>query len=241
MAYGISFDFWNTLYASGDETQRHQQRISFFREIVSAYRPFDRDSIEKVFEWSRQFFIHNWRVHQVTPTCEARIQQMGKHLGVNISVIDIKKTVAFFGNLIRQVPPPEIDNLKTCVHELAVQYPLAIISDTGYITGKYIRQFLREENLLEYFQSLIFSDEHRHCKPHPSVFRLTCRNLGIDCRYLIHIGDLEQTDVKGILDCGGISIKYTGVSGTDQDKTVSPHLINDYKELPSLIENLTNT
>jgi len=241
MQYGISFDFWNTLYASGDESERHQQRISFFTEVLSAYRPFRRDMVEEVFEWSRQFFIQQWLVHQVTPACEMRIQQMAARLDVNISDHDTKKTAAFFGNLIRQIPPLEIDNLKACIRDLARCYPLAIISDTGYITGKYIRQFLRDENLLKYFRSLIFSDEHHHSKPHPSVFQLTCRNLGIDCTSLIHIGDLEQTDVHGILSCGGISIKFTGVSSTDGEKTAAAHFIDDYKELPSLIENLITT
>lgn len=240
MRFAISFDFWNTLYGTGDEPLRHKLRVAFFQKQLSAYVQTDIASLEKTFEWSRQHFLHNWIEKHTTPSTEERIRMMAKRLGVELSADETQTIAAYFGRLIHQVPPQCLDNLKDCIVELSTHYPLAIISDTGYITGKHIRRFLEEEHLLPYFTSFVFSDEHDYCKPHPSVFRRTCQNLQIKCSQLIHIGDLEHTDVKGIRACGGISIKYTGASANDREKSEADHIIKDYTMLPALIGTLTS-
>ncbi len=89
-------------------------------------------------------------------------------------------------------------------------------------------------------QLIMFSDEHPHCKPHSSLFKLTCDRFKIDCSRLIHIGDLEKTDVKGANDSRGISIKYTGWHNNPVEKSLAKYIINDYQTLSQTITDIVN-
>jgi putative hydrolase of the HAD superfamily len=151
----------------------------------------------------------------------------------------VEQTAGYFCSLIFSVPPAEIPGLKGLIPELARKYPLGLISDTGYITGNYIRQFLQNENLLLYFSSFMFSDEQAYSKPHRSVFEQTARNLNISLERLIHIGDLERTDVAGARQAGCYCIKYTGAHKSPaRDETRAHFSIDNYQELPATLDRL---
>ncbi len=241
MNFGISFDFWNTLFGNGDEPERYQRRLDFFYDVISSYRITDHASIEKAFRASTKFFIHEWQNNYRTPSALERIQYMADLLSVNVNKSDIEKTADFFGQLIFSIPPEvNVDNLQI-VRQLSENYPLGLISDTGYISGKYIRQFLAEHDILSQFNSLIFSDEQLHSKPHRSVFELTCQNLNISCETLIHIGDLEKTDIKGAQATGGIAIKFTGWSDNTSDHSMADYILHDYHSIKKTIDHIVNS
>ena len=240
MTFGISFDFWNTLFGNGDEPARHKKRIDYFHRIVSTYIKSDYTAVENAFRESTQFFLHEWQNNYRTPTASERIRYMSKFLGVTLSNDDIKKTADYFGQLIFIIPPEKNPENIRIIKELSEKYPLGLISDTGYISGKYIRQFLIQEDLITSFSSLFFSDEHSHSKPHLSVFKSTCTALNISCSQLIHIGDLEKTDMKGASDSGGIGIKYTAWNNNKDTNSMANYTIGSYKELYEIITNIVN-
>jgi len=240
LKFGISFDFWNTLYGNGDEPERHYRRVNYFYKIVSTYIKTDINTIEKALRASTKYFVYEWQNNYRTPTASERILYMADILSVKLKNTDLEKTTDFFGKLIFTVPPVTNPINLDIVRQLATNYPLGLISDTGYISGKYIRQFLTDQNMLTSFTSLLFSDEHPHCKPHSSLFKLTCDKLKIDCSRLIHIGDLEKTDVKGANDVGGIGIKYTGWHNNPAEKSLAKYIINDYQTLSRTITDIVN-
>jgi putative hydrolase of the HAD superfamily len=238
MNYAISFDFWNTLYGNGPESKRQKLRAGYFRKIIANYKKHNLKTIETAFSSSMELFLQNWRHKQRTPTPEERIQYMAKILRIDLNENEVNQISEYFGNLIFKIPPQNIRSVNTIIAQLAEKYPLGIISDTGYITGEYIRDFLEKEQLLPHFSSLVFSDEQKYCKPHISVFQITCKTLKVDCSRLIHIGDLEHTDVKGVKDAGGISIKYIGNNINTSGNSRADYTIDSYETLPHLIDNI---
>jgi len=199
------------------------------------------NSIEKVFQASTTFFIYEWQNNYRTPTAPERIQYMAKLLSVKLDNEDIDKISEYFGNLIFSVPPDNTTvNLKV-VRQLVENYPIGLISDTGYISGKYIREFLLKQGILSYFRSMIFSDEQKFCKPHSSVFLKTCKKLNIHSSRLIHIGDLEHTDIKGAKDFGCIGIRFTGWNNGAPESSRADQIINNYNDLFHAIENIVNS
>jgi len=240
-SFGISFDFWNTLYGNGDEPKRHNLRVEYFYKSVSKYIKIDLNSIEKVFQASMEFFIYEWQNNFRTPTASERILYMANLLSVKLKSNDIDEISEYFGNLIFSVPPQNTPLNLTIVKEFAQNYPLGIISDTGYISGKHIREFLKNEGLLSCFNSLVFSDEQKYCKPHHSVFLKTSKKLNIPCSRLIHIGDLELTDIRGAKDSGCISIRYTGWNNGSHGDSRADQIINNYQDLSQTIGEIANS
>jgi putative hydrolase of the HAD superfamily len=98
---------------------------------------------------------------------------------------------------------------------------------------------LRRESLLEAFDSLVFSDEAGRSKPHRTVFERTALMLEADPREIVHIGDLEYTDVVGAKAAGYRAIRFTGVTPMKQDEATAADCVTaDFTELPRLIEEL---
>jgi len=236
MAYGISFDFWNTLYGNGNEKNREKLRLSFFRKTASGKRKLKKNSLEIAFRASREFFFKEWQNNQRTPTPEERIVYMAKILAIDLSQQEIDTIADYFGRLIFTIPPQTLPSVKLIIRELSQKYPLGIISDTGYISGKFIRSFLEKEGLLHYFKSLVFSDEQMHCKPHPSVFELTSSKLQVDPTMMIHIGDLEKTDVVGAKNSGWTSIKFVGASHDSVSVSKADFTIDHFNLFPQLLD-----
>ena len=165
---------------------------------------------------------------------------MAAYLNLPFEDTEINDLTRIYGNMIFKIPPAQIVDMKAVVEKLSQSFRLGIISDTGYISGVYIRKFLEQENILRFFQSTVFSDEQLHSKPHKSVFIKTAESLGIHMRDLIHIGDLERTDIAGAKNAGCIAVKFTGVHNDLADQENAHFVLNDYPSLFSILNQLIN-
>ncbi|WP_404987035.1 HAD family hydrolase [Chryseobacterium sp. M5] len=80
-----------------------------------------------------------------------------------------------------------------------------ILSNTGFIKGKTMRKFLMNENLDQYIDFHIYSDEIKCSKPNPLVFQEVknqIRNQELQMEQILHIGDNPIADYKGAKDFG---------------------------------------
>ncbi len=188
---------------------------------------------------SVDYFFSEWQNKFRTPTVWERVRYICNCLSLQVAAEHVNQVADYFCSLIFSVPPVEIREIKELLPGLAQKFPVGLISDTGYITGKYIRQFLQQENLLQYFSSFMFSDEQPNSKPHRAVFEQTAENLNISVNRLIHIGDLERTDIAGARQAGCYCIKYIGGNNTPgPDITQAHSVINNYQELPAVLSSL---
>jgi len=236
----ISFDFWNTLYADGAENSRMDRRKALFKNTVNTYRSVSEIEINKAFDLSFDFFISEWKEKMRTPTAVERISLMARHLKIDLPYNEVAELAEDFGRLIMEIPPLEIKGVKRTVRILAEKYQLGIISDTGYICGRHIRSFLEKEGMMDCFSSLVFSDEHSHSKPHFSVFKKTADQLNVTLAGLIHIGDLERTDILGASKAGCRSIKFTGANHRSAEKSAATYVANTYESVLTELKNLVS-
>ncbi|MBM7421561.1 MULTISPECIES: HAD family hydrolase [Chryseobacterium] len=80
-----------------------------------------------------------------------------------------------------------------------------ILSNTGFIKGKTMRKFLMNENLDQYIDFHIYSDEIKCSKPNPLVFQEVKNQIGnqeLQMEQILHIGDNPIADYKGAKDFG---------------------------------------
>ena len=114
MNYGISFDFWNTLYAHGLEAKRHNLRKRYFKEQIPRFILIEDYQIDEAFEASINFFLYEWKYKFRTPTAHERIKFIAQRLHISLPTETIYQIADYFGKLIFKVPPQEILEIKNC-------------------------------------------------------------------------------------------------------------------------------
>jgi FMN phosphatase YigB (HAD superfamily) len=68
---------------------------------------------------------------------------------------------------------------------------------------------------------MVFSNEHGHCKPRPSIFEELRRGLGVRYEEMVFVGDNLYADVHGAQSCGMRAVHFDpAVRGT----AVAPHI-----------------
>ena len=105
---------------------------------------------------------------------------------------------------------------------------IGLISNTGMTPGTTFRTYLANTGMLDYFDTLTFSDEVRMSKPGKEIFLLTLRSLGAAPWETVHVGDSVRNDVAGAKKCGLKTVWITGFSeredpgdpATEPDETV---------------------
>ncbi len=100
------------------------------------------------------------------------------------------------------VPVCGIDNLLIALKNKGKK--LGIISNTPL--GNVERIWLKKLNLLQYFDTLIFSIEIGKRKPHKKIFNAAMESIGVHPNESIHIGDSPETDILGAKSAGMMAI-----------------------------------
>jgi putative hydrolase of the HAD superfamily len=159
------------------------------------------------------------------------------YLDVALPQEAITRLTRSFEEGILERPPVLIEGVGETVERLASRYRLGIISDVGYSPGRVLRLVLRDAGLLDHFDSMIFSDEAGRSKPHREVFERTSDALGAAPSEMVHIGDLEHTDIVGAKRAGYRAIRFTGATPMPEgERTEADHVTEDFAEVPRIIE-----
>ncbi|HEX5736389.1 MAG TPA: HAD family hydrolase [Blastocatellia bacterium] len=237
----ISFDFWNTLFTEqpGGFTLYQQTRRRLLREAIREAGEFTDEQLDRACTLEAELHYQVWREeHRTIPTTE-RVGKILTHIEVCLPDDVLASLVSAYEEGVLERPPVLIAGVREAIGELAGNYRLGIISDVGFSPGRVLKEILRREGLLEAFDSLVFSDEAGRSKPHRSVFERTARMLAADPREIVHVGDLEYTDVVGAKAAGYHSIRFTGATPIDEDETtVADHVTDDFTDVPRLVAEL---
>ena len=174
--------------------------------------------------------------HRTLPAAE-RISTILNYLDVAVTEHMLAAIVARFEEGILEHPPVLIRGAREVLRSLAGRYRLGIISDVGFSPGRVLKQVLADNGLLDVFDSLVFSDEAGRAKPHIEVFQRTARSLSADPGAMVHIGDLERTDIMGAKQAGFKAIRFTGVTPMEEDETtIADFVTDDLTDVPKLVE-----
>lgn len=235
----ISIDFWETLVAGmHNSSQRVAHRIDFLKITLQNYGDFDDKNIELVYEQTGKLFSDVWKFSHKTITSGETINAIANRLGVTFSHLDFIALVEIFEKSVLKNPPLLFPELQTVLPKLAKKYPLGIISDTGYSSGIILREFLRQNNVFQYFTSFVFSDEVHAAKPQSKNYLVTCKNFGISCEELLHVGDNQRSDIVGIQNLGGKGILFCQTNKKHVSKTTADEIIFNWNDVFEAIERI---
>lgn len=237
----ISFDFWNTLFTEqpGGFQLYQQRRLSRLEEALRSCGDFTSERIEQACRLEAEAHHAVWmKEHRTLPASE-RVGRVLTHLEACLPDEEMAELIRAHEEGILEHPPVPVEGARETVERLAGRYRLGIISDVGFSPGRVLKDVLKQNRMLHLFDSMIFSDEAGRSKPHPEVFERLARSLQSDPREIIHIGDLEHTDIIGAKRAGFRAIRFTGVTPMGEDEiTVADFVVEDYRELPKILESI---
>jgi putative hydrolase of the HAD superfamily len=233
----ISFDFWNTLFRDRGGTVYHEARLKYFMETVSAYRECHEQEVIDAFKHASRTCHQIWTEQHRTPNARERIEMVLAQLALELPEEILEPMVRFSGEVIHQFPPVLIEGVADLLAVLAPRYKLAIISDTGFSPGTVLREILKRNGIYDYFDVFTFSDEAGRSKPHQSVFMRTTEALGIRPDEMLHIGDLEMTDIAGAKGVGATAVLFAADTETIET-SAADFIVKSHFELLHILERL---
>jgi len=228
----VTFDFWGTLFVEGPgyaDTVLPLRYEALLQALSEAGLPEEGQNVQEAYRQAGLHFEALWKAGRSAPPYE-RVRYLFWLLGLpqkeeQLSAVTRRIEEASLSAELTLLP-----GAREALPELARHAALAIVSDTGWTSGAYLKEHLRRHGLLQYFQAFSFSDATGVVKPHPQAFLKALDPLGLSPREALHIGDLPQTDLVGACQVGyGWVVHYIGHRALEGLEGVPQ--IRDHREL----------
>ena len=229
----VTLDYWNTLIDDhGEEGARKTMRREAIRALLAAYDcVVDSAELHELYTRAGREAVRWWSEEHRGYTTEERIRWMlsEKDVSPPIDCEHLAAAVAVIDQALLDYPPPIYEGARELLSELSSRVPLAIISDTGFASGLGQNRVLDLYGVRAHFAATIYSNEIGHAKPRQEPFHSALAALGVPPADVVHVGDIEKTDVRGALAVGmrAVRLDLKGDSGPSEAEYVA----RSYEEL----------
>lgn len=250
MIKAITFDLWDTVFIDdSDEPKRKaagrlskkDERRELVLEYAQKHKDVSKDLIDSIYATADAAFSKVWHEQFVTWEVADRMEIIFKGLGFSLPSTEMDEIVKLHEEMELEFRPDFIEGVGDAIKELSKTYKLGVISDAIFSPGRVLRELLKGEGLLQYFDHFVFSDEIGNSKPQPIVFESAFTKFGVKPNELIHIGDREHNDILGPKKVGMHALLCTAaIDRGGSENTKADAIFSDYKELPSIIGSLND-
>lgn len=230
----ITFDFWCTLFRDANGAARQQLRIDAFAEATGL--PVDDVEAALRVVWGE--FDRHHREEQRTLEPRDAVQLAADTLGIAIEPPVAHELAHVFGAAILTHGPEPVEGALEAVQAAARLVPVGLVCDSGVSPGASLRQLLERCGFLDYLRVLNFSDELGVAKPQSPMFETAARALGVAPSEMLHIGDLEYSDVAGAKDFGAKAGLFVGVNPRFLDGTRADYVFHSWREFAAALPTL---
>jgi FMN phosphatase YigB (HAD superfamily) len=225
-----SFDFWNTIAFSNKKYK--EERTDYIYNFFN-YK-YNKEVINKAF--SEVGFDYNLSVDNngKTLTVDELYLKVFEYISVNEN-FDLEFIKSSIFNLFLKYPPliseNFIDIIEANEHN---NISLSITSNTAFIPGFIIEEFLKQIGIQNTFSFCVFSDDVQVAKPNQKIFKIVLDRLdnriksAID---VIHIGDNYKADYLGALQ-SGLSAFYFNNNSFLANPRHALHVIQEKESVP---------
>jgi HAD superfamily hydrolase (TIGR01509 family) len=201
----LTFDYWDTLYEGGALPERVALRRTAVGALLGAYgRALPDAQLRALYEesgreaerwWSEEHrgYRTDERLRWILERAALKPRERCEHLAAAADAVD---------NALLMLPPAMLGGAWQMLRALSRQFTLAVISDTGFASGRAQDRLLEKDAARTLFAATIYSMDVGHAKPRPEIFAAAVATLGIPPGEILHVGDNERTDVRGALAAG---------------------------------------
>ena len=241
MIRAITFDYWDTLYEGGALPERVALRRTAVGALLGAYgRELPEAQLRALYEasgreaerwWSEEHrgYTTQERLRWILERAAVQPREDCRHVAAAVDAVD---------NALLMLPPAMLPGAWQMLRTLSRRFTLAVISDTGFASGRAQDRLLEKDGARKFFAATIYSMDVGHAKPRPEIFAAAVQTLGIAPHEVIHVGDNERTDVRGAIAAGFRAIRLDVVrqGGPSEGEFVA----RTFEELTGYVGHLLN-
>jgi len=206
----VTFDFWETLFMDTPELDRRRDelRCQGLRENLAKL------GVEVSFEdladglsQSTPWLANIWKKGEQVSTLE-QIRYIVNHATKNRPILLTDPEVlvgleeSYWSPSLTAPATLNVDAPKVIQRLSELDLKIGLICNTGRGPGHALRELMRKEGVLDYFDATIFSDEVGYGKPDSRIFLTAAKRLGLEPSNILHVGDNIENDVRGAQSAG---------------------------------------
>ena len=206
----MTFDFWEALFMDTPELdrQRNELRCQGLRENLSKLGvEVSIEDIADGFRESTTWLANIWKKGEQVSTLE-QIRYIVNRATKNRAILLTDPEVLM--SLEESYWSPSLTAPATLNTEAPEVFQrlrerslkIGLICNTGRGPGHALRELMRREGVLGYFDATIFSDEIGYGKPDARIFLTAAKRLGLPPSDILHVGDNIENDVRGAQSAG---------------------------------------
>jgi putative hydrolase of the HAD superfamily len=210
MLRALTFDYWDTLYEGGALPERVALRRTAVGALLGAYgRTMAEDQLRALYEASGREAERWWSEEQRGYTTRDRLRWILERAAVQPreECEHVAAAAEAVDNALLMLPPAMLVGAWRMLRMLQRHFTLAVLSDTGFASGRAQDRLLEKDGARTMFAATIYSMDVGHAKPRPEIFAAAVETLRVPASEILHIGDNERTDVKGALAAGFRAIR----------------------------------
>jgi putative hydrolase of the HAD superfamily len=210
MIRAITFDYWDTLYEGGALPERVALRRTAVGALLGAYgRELPEEQLRALYEASGREAERWWSEEHRGYTTQERLRWILERAAVQPrdNCGHVAAAVDAVDNALLMLPPAMLPGAWQMLRTLSRKFTLAVISDTGFASGRAQDRLLEKDGARKFFAATIYSMDIGHAKPRPEIFTAAVETLGVAPHEIVHVGDNERTDVRGALAAGFRAIR----------------------------------
>jgi putative hydrolase of the HAD superfamily len=209
-------DFWGTLVfdsPAADERYRAPRLNGLTTALERAGASVERAKLERAYDESARYLGRLWRLGKdvaVSQHVSALLEAIDPALQGRLPPGLMPDLIDAYASPLLLAPPTFDPGSAVALQRLAAGgVRIGLVSNTGRTPGDVVRKLLERRGLLAHFTATTFSDECGVRKPHPEIFRLTLRQLGVTPNEAVHVGDDPVLDVRGAKGAGMRVVQVT--------------------------------
>jgi putative hydrolase of the HAD superfamily len=205
MLRALTFDYWDTLYEGGALPERVALRRTAVGALLGAYgRALPEEQLRVLYEESGREAERWWSEEQRGYSTNDRLRWILERAAVEPreGCAHVAAAADAVDNALLMLPPAMLAGAWQTLRSLRRHFTLAVISDTGFASGRAQDRLLEKDGARDFFSATIYSMDVGHAKPRPEIFAAAVQVLGIPPGEILHVGDNERTDVRGALAAG---------------------------------------
>jgi len=230
----ITFDFWGTLFRDANLEDRHIGRVDALVALASVTPEQADAALQVVYQEFARVHIDEQRTLDHHDGARLSLAE----LGITLSPEEIAELARRFAEAILIHPAYPIDGALEAVRAAAARVPVGVICDSGISPGSALTDLLERNGFAAHFRVLTFSDEVGVSKPRPIMFEQTAKALGVAPSEILHIGDLEPTDIVGIHGVGGTGALIAATNPKYYESTKARFRMKTWAEFAAVLDEI---